>query len=79
MPPLRVTMGRRRMGKAAKGRAVSKREQQLLEESALDFSPDELREFLAGDLLEDLADPEFKERLRAKLWEFVRSRYGSAD
>lgn len=40
----------------------------------LDFSPDELREFLAGDLVEVHADPQFKERLRAKLWDVLKSR-----
>ena len=42
----------------------------------MDFSPDELREFLAADLVEVEADPEFRESLRQKLWRFVRSRYG---
>ena len=40
----------------------------------LDFSPDELRDFLAGDLVEVHADPQFKERLRAKLWDVLKSR-----
>lgn len=40
------------------------------------FDPDELREFLAADLMDDVADPEFKERLRNKLWKMVRLRYG---
>lgn len=43
----------------------------------LDFDPAELREFLAADLLEVQADPVFKERLRQKLWRFVRARYGA--
>jgi hypothetical protein len=48
----------------------------VLDESDLEISPDELREFLAADFLEVPADPEFKERLREKLWSMVRSRYG---
>jgi hypothetical protein len=40
----------------------------------LEFSPDELRDFLAGDLVEVQADPQFKERLRAKLWDALKSR-----
>ena len=47
--------------------------------SAMDFSPEELREFLAADLLDVKADPEFRERLRSKLWALVRSRYARRD
>lgn len=54
----------------------SKVEQELVEEFAMDFSPDELHEFLAADLVEVRADPEFKERLRGKLWSAVREKYG---
>jgi hypothetical protein len=43
-----------------------------------DFTPAELREFLAADHLESHADPGFKERLRRKLWDFIRERYGSS-
>lgn len=38
----------------------------------MDFSMEELREFLEGDLVEVRADPEFKERLRQKLWQMLR-------
>ena len=41
-----------------------------------DFDPDELREFLAADMMADPADPEFRERLRRALLELVRQRYG---
>jgi hypothetical protein len=50
-------------------------EQRVLDESELDFHPDELREFLEADLVDVPADPEFKERLRIKLWDLVRRRY----
>lgn len=40
------------------------------------FTNEELREFLEADTAGELADPEFKERLRAKLWEMVRRRAG---
>jgi hypothetical protein len=40
----------------------------------VEFSEDELQEFLEGDRLEVSADPAFKERLRRKLWEIVRGR-----
>jgi hypothetical protein len=42
----------------------------------LDPDSDELREFLAADLLPAEADPVFKERLRLRLWRLVQARYG---
>jgi len=42
----------------------------------MDFTLDELREFLEADLVEVRADPEFKERLRRRLWDLVRDRSG---
>lgn len=42
---------------------------------ALDVSVEELSEFLEADLVEVDANPEFKERLRQKLWELVAARY----
>jgi hypothetical protein len=41
---------------------------------AMEFTVEELREFLEGDYLDVPVDPEFKERLRRKLWELVRER-----
>ena len=38
-----------------------------------DPSDDELREFLSADLFDVPADPVFKEGLREKLWEAIRS------
>ena len=43
----------------------------------LEFSEEELQDFLEGDRLDVKADPAFKERLRRKLWEIVRSRLGN--
>ncbi len=48
-----------------------------LEAMEQDFTAEELEEFLAADHLETSADPLFRERLRQKLWEIVRSRFGS--
>ena len=45
-------------------------------DSSSDFDPDELREFLAADMMPLHADPDFKERLRRKLWLVVKRRYG---
>ena len=47
---------------------------QAINEGAMEFTVEELREFLQGDLLDVRADPEFKERLRRRLWELVLSR-----
>jgi hypothetical protein len=38
------------------------------------FTNEELREFLEADTAGDLADPEFKERLRQRLWDMLRRR-----
>jgi hypothetical protein len=50
-----------------------------MDQGATEFSVDELREFLEGDRLDVRADPEFKERLRARLWEMLRSRRARPD
>ena len=46
----------------------------LMDDGAMEFSMDELREFLEGDRLDVRADPEFKERLRRRLWDMVKAR-----
>ena len=46
---------------------------ELFDENALDVPVEELREFLSADLFEIPADPNFKERLREKLWELIQS------
>jgi hypothetical protein len=48
----------------------------VTEDALTDFTLDELREFLEADLHPVPADPEFKERLRRRLWELVRARQG---
>jgi hypothetical protein len=58
------------------GDRISGRDLELFEESAMEINPDELREFLEADLLAVQADPEFKERLRERLWALVRAKYG---
>lgn len=45
-----------------------------MNEGAMEFTVEELREFLEGDVLNVRADPEFKERLRRTLWDMVRAR-----
>ena len=45
-----------------------------MNKDAMEFTVEELREFLEGDVLDVRADPEFKERLRRMLWDMVRAR-----
>lgn len=52
----------------------SKRNEEVMDESMMDFTMEELREFLEADLLDVHADPKFKERLRRKLWQMVQDR-----
>jgi ribosomal protein L21E len=52
------------------------RGKQIMDEGAMDFSMEELQEFLEGDRVDVRADPAFKERLRRKLWDMVRERVG---
>ena len=47
-----------------------------MDEASMEFTMDELREFLENDARGVRADPDFKERLRRKLWEIVRLRGG---
>ena len=47
------------------------------EEVAMDFTAEELREFLEADLLGVEADPQFKEELRESLWSMVSNRLGN--
>jgi len=44
----------------------------------MDFDPDELREFLAADLMDVPVSSSFKEQLRSKLWKLVQRTYGHA-
>ena len=52
----------------------TKLDEDVMDEAAMDFTLDELREFLEADLLDVPVDPEFKERLRQRLWALVSSR-----
>ena len=55
---------------------TSNRGKQSMDESAMDVTLEELREFLEADRIDVHADPGFKERLRRKLWQIVRVRSG---
>lgn len=51
-----------------------KLEEEVMESAVMDLSLEELREFLEADLLDVPVDPEFKERLRQRLWALVSAR-----
>ncbi len=44
----------------------------MIQEIAAEFTTEELQEFLEADQYPIEADPEFKERLRQKLWKLVQ-------
>ena len=45
----------------------------MIDEALLEASVEELRDFLAADMVGVQADPAFKERLRRELWKLVES------
>ena len=51
---------------------TAKPQEPPMDEGSMDFTMDELREFLEADVPGVQADPEFKERLRRRLWGIVR-------
>lgn len=70
---------RRRSGTS---RAVTEQDKRMIEEAIGDWTEEELREFLQGDLLDVPVDPKFKERLKRKLWDLVQEqarRRGATD
>jgi hypothetical protein len=54
----------------------TRREPEVAQEIAKEFSTEELKEFLEGDREPSQADPAFQERLRRELWAMVQQRYG---
>jgi len=55
---------------------MARREHEVAQEISKEFSTEELKEFLEGDLRPVEADPAFKEKLRQELWQVVQQRYG---
>ena len=46
----------------------------MQEDALSDVTIEELREFLEADLFDVPVDPEFREQLRERLWDLVKSR-----
>ena len=57
-----------RVGRASE----AERELSMTEDAMMDFTIEELREFLQADLLDVPVDPRFKERLRHRLWDLLQ-------
>ena len=55
---------------------MSESDWQAIFDDPMGFDPDELREFLAADMMDVPADPVFREELRKRLWDMIRTRYG---
>ena len=53
---------------------MNQQEPRVLDEIAEEFTTEELTEFLDADHSDVRADPAFKERLRVKLWDLLKSR-----
>ncbi len=49
---------------------------EVMDETANEFTLDELREFLEADFVDVHADPAFKEQLRSKLWKLIQMQRG---
>ncbi|MCZ6822317.1 MAG: hypothetical protein O7F10_05140 [Deltaproteobacteria bacterium] len=52
--------------------ADAERDQAMTDDVMTEFTVEELREFLQGDILDVQVDPAFKERLKRRLWELVK-------
>ena len=76
---LRQRLLRRGQPRTERTSSGAKREREVIEEIAADFTTEELQEFLEGDLNPDQADPKFKERLREQLWKMLEDRRGGRD
>lgn len=67
-------IGHADVGRGGSLAMAGQRDDHLTDDAAGQPTLEELREFMEGDLLDVPARPEFKERLRRKLWAIVRAR-----
>jgi hypothetical protein len=61
---------RQQVGK--QGMDAEAERESMTDEVMTEFTVEELREFLQGDILDVQVDPAFKERLKRRLWELVK-------
>jgi hypothetical protein len=67
-------LGFRRHREAGSAREPdAERKREIMGEPVTDTELEELRDFLAADLLDVPVDPAFKEALRRRLWEMMRA------
>ena len=52
--------------------ADTERDQAMTDDFMTEFTVEELREFLQGDIPNVSVDPTFRERLKRRLWELVK-------
>ena len=57
----------------------AERATQMVDDSMLEETAEELRDFLAADTMEVPVDPAFKERLRRELWQLVQAEAAKKD
>ncbi len=69
----RDSRGSLEQGQKAEPKAGAEQDEMMKDEgqAQLDSVEEELRDFLAADMLDVQVDPVFKERLRRELWEIV--------
>ena len=65
---------RRHRGSGSAREPDAERKYEIMSEPVTDTELEELRDFLAADLMDVPVDPAFKEDLRRRLWEMVRGR-----
>ena len=73
-PGERLRLWLRRRDPRERGRRSIKREPEVIEEIAAEFTTEELQEFLEADRHPVKADPVFKEQLRERLWKMLEER-----
>lgn len=65
-------------GRRVDGASEAEQDLIMIDDAMMDFTIEELREFLQADLLDVPVDPRFKERLKRRLWELVQAQAGPA-
>jgi hypothetical protein len=65
--------------KRSRSRIVDASDVDGLANETAEIKVEEMREFMMGDLLPDLANPDFKARLRAQMWEMLQRRRSKAE
>ena len=65
-------LGPHKLRRQVAKQATDAERESMTDEVMTEFTIEELREFLQGDILDVPVDPAFKERLKRRLWELVK-------